>query len=1117
MLKRALILGGCLAGLITQVAYAGEPLQVLYDQTSGFTGFGITTATYITPKYLAPYDSEGANDFVVDNIWGWRVTGVKFVSFGGNSPATPPPGRARVSIYADTGSGPATNPVCPTTDGAVQFDALTNLALIELDAPCTVVEARHWVTVSFVTDRDNNGDDPNLAGAWGVVTGTAGEPALWRNPPGGTPTNCQSWRTLAECGRDQHGTEFGFQVIGIPNDSTTPVAPAIEPTVAPPIVPAGGASTLTLTLSNGNELPASLLSDMVNLLPTGLVVAEPSNVQTTCPSGVPLAAAGTDSVRLNAGAQIPPDGTCTLSVSVTAASSGRYVHTVPINILETDVGNNIVATSTELGVYGVADGGEIDLEVTLSTDPPPACGSTTSLDIPAGEPINFCFTMTNRTTETLNYHTLAFQPLSAIYTAGSDTHFFNLLERNVAPGESFQYNQVIVANAKQMPTFTWTAHRGLPTYLADETTPVSYIDITAIGSPLGLVAASAYQMALPFSFTLYDFTYNAGGDFELCLYNSGALHFVKHGCSPFGGLYHDNSRVGGIGPEDNGVLLPFWDYLGDAGEVYYATIGTAPNRQFVVEWNEKNHYSQPSASDGATFELILDEATGTISYLYKDTDFGFPGLDAGASATVGMNSYTHEFRQEYSYNEPVLLGGDRIVWRPLHVARTDSAQTRINVGAPRIAVTPASVQVSSLAGASVFRQLNINNLGDIALTWSIDEVAPTAHFPLRPASLEDDAIVRLDHPSRPEAQQPRPYVISGSASAFDVPAYAVKIEAAPSQNDNFVVMDASDPRQFATLPNLGLPLGGPTPRVGDFVGDDFSRLYMLMEDPLDGTLHHLITVDTATGISELIAANVAPLAPETQWGGASWDRISGKIYAVAWTDSDLAVCSTPDQSSALYSIDPSSGAVTRVGEIQYPDPFPICVSDIAVAPNGLIYGIDVYNDVLWAIDKTTGQTEVIGWVGFDLVEKNTIDFDDEAGLLYLAAYQQGQDITGYGGMHILNLQTGMAQKIASFPTINPDSDWLGLLALSVAKPGSNCVFPGDVPWLSFNVSSGTTAAGEGSTVVVAFDAESLTPGTYSADICVNSNDRGKPMTSVPVLFDVLDPDPVFSDGFDSFP
>jgi len=77
-----------------------------------------------------------------------------------------------------------------------------------------------------------------------------------------------------------------------------------------------------------------------------------------------------------------------------------------------------------------------------------------------------------------------------------------------------------------------------------------------------------------------------------------------------------------------------------------------------------------------------------------------------------------------------------------------------------------------------------------------------------------------------------------------------------------------------------------------------------------------------------------------------------------------------------------------------------------------------------------------------------------------------------------------------------------------------CDNPTDVPWLSVSPDNGTTAPGDTSLVDVAFDSTGLGLGTYSANLCIFSNDpdnatdngtgNGTELVIVPVTLDVVE-------------
>ena len=74
-----------------------------------------------------------------------------------------------------------------------------------------------------------------------------------------------------------------------------------------------------------------------------------------------------------------------------------------------------------------------------------------------------------------------------------------------------------------------------------------------------------------------------------------------------------------------------------SGGVYYQQIGTSPNSKFVIQWKNLPRWNSPIIPDGATFELIIDEATQEIYYVYDDVIMGNPtAWDFGGDAEIGV-------------------------------------------------------------------------------------------------------------------------------------------------------------------------------------------------------------------------------------------------------------------------------------------------------------------------------------------------------------------------------------------------------------------------------------------------------------------------------------------------
>jgi hypothetical protein len=92
------------------------------------------------------------------------------------------------------------------------------------------------------------------------------------------------------------------------------------------------------------------------------------------------------------------------------------------------------------------------------------------------------------------------------------------------------------------------------------------------------------------------------------------------------------------------MAAPYWDDLFATSKghgIYTSTIGTAPNRQFVIEW--RTQYFPGTGT--ANFEAILNEATNAIAYVYGMLTNG------PSSATVGLQGSGTGPAYQYSCNQ----------------------------------------------------------------------------------------------------------------------------------------------------------------------------------------------------------------------------------------------------------------------------------------------------------------------------------------------------------------------------------------------------------------------------------------------------------------------------------
>lgn len=401
---------------------------------------------------------------------------------------------------------------------------------------------------------------------------------------------------------------------------------------------------------------------------------------------------------------------------------------------------------------------------------------------------------------------------------------------------------------------------------------------------------------------------------------------------------------------------------------------------------------------------------------------------------------------------------------------TSTARLRLDTRIPQIALSREAFQVTAVTGAVAQDGLTLSNVGRGPLTWHLGEYA-SAGSDRDPASGQTPA---------------------GGAPVASRPAYA--IETSGSQQTP-VRFDLEAP-----LPATPLSATLSDIRAGTFVDGDFTRQILL-----EGS-GRMLALDLSSGQTSVLSSNTRPMPADQNWLGTAWDPVERRLYGL----------SARGDAAAIYRIQPGTGAVARVGDVNiYRRAMRGVYSAIASDSDGRIYAIDASNDLLIRImfdpydqpGHVSGYT--IGPLGFDVegVAGLTIDAADHT--MYLSARDAA---TGQASLYRVDSATGAATPIAALASGEPR---IAMAALDTPRP---CSAEGDVAWLSLSpYAAAPLAQGESSEVRLFLDARRLPAGVYESHACIHSNDPQRSKIAVPVRLTVLpdtQPDAIFADGFE---
>jgi hypothetical protein len=143
------------------------------------------------------------------------------------------------------------------------------------------------------------------------------------------------------------------------------------------------------------------------------------------------------------------------------------------------------------------------------------------------------------------------------------------------------------------------------------------------------------------------------------------------------------------------LVAPLWQDLypikGTNQNVFWQTVGTAPNRQLVVEWRNVGTYEcRTNSSANVTFEVVFSEGNSNFSFNYANAAFGgaCSDQDYGAAASVGMQ-ITQNVGSQWSLDQQSVGSGMSLLWSVAPSSRPQNPVPTIS------SISPSSIAAGS--------------------------------------------------------------------------------------------------------------------------------------------------------------------------------------------------------------------------------------------------------------------------------------------------------------------------------------------------------------------------------------------------------------------------------------
>ena len=215
----------------------------------------------------------------------------------------------------------------------------------------------------------------------------------------------------------------------------------------------------------------------------------------------------------------------------------------------------------------------------------------------------------------------------------------------------------------------------------------------------------------------------------------------------------------------------------------------------------------------------------------------------------------------------------------------------------------------------------------------------------------------------------------------------------------FVLFDLSDPSKLVIVND------NPMPADNVISATWYNNHYLGVKNGSD----ELVSFDQLSGSYTIIG----PMGVDIR--GLSYDYSNNILYGI-------------ENNGSLYNIDLNTGAATLIFQGSSSG-FKTLACDLS----GNLFSLNSDDDNLYSINPSTGAATQIGYIGYDAVYTQSLEFDRNAGVLYLSSFDNSVPLSG---LRIVNTVTGLSTSAGNYPLIygiyNPQ-----LIGLAIPYSGIN--------------------------------------------------------------------------------